>query len=67
MQRGYPLLRLAGKWLREHDVNFFDATQVFADEHEDIYYDFCHFAKKGNRILAQAIGRAFLDTLPAPK
>ncbi len=67
VQRGYPLLRLAGKWLRDHNVNFFDATQVFADVHEDIYYDGCHFGKAGNRILAQRIGRAFLDTLPAAK
>jgi len=67
VQRGYPLLRQAGQWLRGHGVNFFDATQVFADNKEDIYYDFCHFAKKGNRILAQAIGKAFLDSLPAAK
>ena len=64
VQRGYPLLRQAGKWLTEHGVNFFDATQVFANVHEDIYYDFCHFAKDGNRILAQAVGKAFLDSLP---
>jgi hypothetical protein len=67
VQRGYPLMRQAGKVLREHDVNFFDATQVFADVKDDIYYDCCHFAKKGNRILAQAIGRAFLDSMPAAK
>ena len=67
VQRGYPLLREGGKWLREHNVNFFDATRVFADVHEDIYYDFCHFGKEGNRILAQAIGHAFLDSMPAPK
>ena len=62
---GYPLLRLAGGRLREAGVPFLDASLLFADVREDLYYDGCHFGTRGNEILADAIAEAFraaLDT-----
>lgn len=58
---GYPLLRHAGSELEERGVNFFDASGVFCGVEERIYRDAVHFGKRGNEILAEAIGQAFLD------
>lgn len=57
----YPLLRQAGRELEERGVRFFDASGVFRDIEERIYNDACHFERRGNEILAEAIGQAFLD------
>ena len=61
---GYPLLREAGRELAARGVAFHDATGVFKDVRETLYYDFCHFGARGNAILAESIGRAFLASLP---
>ena len=58
---GYPLLRQAGRSLAQRGVRFLDASGVFRDFEERIYKDPCHFGRLGNEILAEAIGRAFLD------
>lgn len=58
---GYPLMRQAGPELEQRGVRFFDAGDIFRDVEERIYNDACHFEQRGNEILAEAIGRAFLD------
>jgi hypothetical protein len=58
---GYPRLREAGQKLHdEQGVAFFDASHVFADVEETLYYDACHFDDEGNRILAVAMADAFV-------
>lgn len=49
---GYPVLREKCAELRALGVDAVDATMVFAEEKGTIYYDNCHFGKRGNRILA---------------
>jgi hypothetical protein len=62
---GYPLLRAMGEKLRTEGVVFLDATRVFADVHETLYRDACHFDARGNEILAGTIAAALLAALPA--
>lgn len=61
---GYPLLRAAGDELRERGVHFLDASGIFAGITERIYRDACHFGKRGNELLAEAIASALLEMLP---
>jgi hypothetical protein len=62
---GYPALRAAGARLVAQGVPFADTSRVFADTHETLYYDSCHFGPEGNRLFAEAIAAAFLERLPA--
>ncbi|HEV8113568.1 MAG TPA: hypothetical protein VGR31_12400 [Planctomycetota bacterium] len=64
VEKLYPIFREMGKRLAERGENFFDASQVFKDHPEDVYYDVCHFAEHGNAILGEAIGKelARIDT-----
>ena len=59
----YPRLREAGSRLSERGVPYFDATQVFHDHPEDVYYDVCHFKEHGNEILAVAVAEALAKAL----
>jgi hypothetical protein len=53
---GYPKLRQLGRELRREGVAFFDMTQVFKKNEEDLYMDACcHFNRRGNVILARAM------------
>ncbi|MBK7642878.1 MAG: hypothetical protein IPJ19_07480 [Planctomycetes bacterium] len=65
VQLGYPRMRAAGSALREHGVNYYDASGVFAGVEGPIYHDACHFGPPGNKILARAIAKAYLDSMPA--
>lgn len=56
----YSPMRETGKRLGELGVAFCDASGVFRDHPEDIYYDVCHFKEHGNAILAAAIAEALL-------
>src|SRR5260221_669806 len=60
----YPIFRKMGKQLAARGENFFDASGIFRDHPEDVYYDICHFAEHGNEILGEAIARelARIDT-----
>lgn len=60
----YPALREAGKRLEARGVAFLDATQVFRDHTEDLYFDMCHFGERGNEILSAAIAPRLLAALP---
>jgi len=56
---GYPLLRAAGEELRRDGVRFHDLSGLFAEVEEPLYVDdCCHFNRKGNRLLADAVAEA---------
>ncbi len=57
---GYPLLRAAGQRLRAEGEHFVDATRIFADVHERLYFDDCHFNAKGCVMLADRIADEML-------
>ena len=44
-------------------IEFLDASRVFQDVEETLYYDPCHFNEEGNLILAEAIAPAFLAVI----
>ncbi|MFZ5451524.1 MAG: hypothetical protein ACOZF2_06605 [Thermodesulfobacteriota bacterium] len=53
---GYPLLIARGKTLVKNQVNFFDATMIFANIGDTIYKDdCCHINNKGYQILTDHI------------
>lgn len=62
VERGYPELRRVGRELADRGVPFLDATQVFAESEENLYYDTCHFRDAGYDLLATEIGRALVAT-----
>jgi hypothetical protein len=61
---GYPLLRQEGAALAAAGVEFLDASRIFAEVDETLYYDACHFGREGNRLLAEAIAAALLAGEP---
>ncbi len=63
VRQGYPRLRAAGEALRAQGFPFWDASRLFAEVEETLYYDACHFNRKGNQILAMAVADAFLGSL----
>jgi len=63
VERGYPLLRQAGKELTAQGENFEDLTQLFARTRVSIYKDnCCHFNALGNDELGSAVGRFLLHS-----
>ena len=64
VRQGYPLLRAEGAALAERGFPFCDASMIFAEVEDTLYYDACHFNRAGNELLAQAIAAAFLRSLP---
>src|SRR5690606_30828242 len=52
---GYPLLRAAGEELAARGVHFYDASRIFADVEETLYYDACHFNERGSSLLVDAL------------
>ena len=68
VEKGYPLLRQAGRELAAEGVCFRDLTMAFADRSESLYVDTCcHFNRGGNEIVAAAIARALLETAEPPR
>ena len=64
IRRGYPKLIKRGKQLIKNGVVFTDATMIFSDTKETLYYDRqCHFNKKGNKILAKKISKVILESM----
>ena len=53
---GYPILIGHGQALLEKQINYFDATKVFAQEKQTVYLDVCcHYNQRGKEILAAYI------------
>ena len=61
---GYPLLRAAGEDLDAAGIAFLDASMLFADVQETLYYDPCHFGPAGHERFAEVIAAALLEALP---
>ena len=52
----YPLLAEYGRHLREQGVEFFDLSQIYADNRQTLYRDrCCHLNRRGNKLLAAAM------------
>ena len=48
----YPLLLRLGDELRQQGINYYDLTQIFADNRETLYRDnCCHFNARGRELL----------------
>ena len=60
---GYPLLRQGGQLLSARGVEFLDASRIFAEVEDTLYYDACHFGQKGNELLADLIAASALELL----
>ncbi|MCB9913525.1 MAG: hypothetical protein H6828_00080 [Planctomycetes bacterium] len=60
---GYPLLRQAGKSLVHEGAPFYDASGLFADAPQTLYYDACHFGEEGCALLADFVADAVLREL----
>ncbi|MFT7485826.1 MAG: hypothetical protein ACI9F9_001677 [Candidatus Paceibacteria bacterium] len=60
---GYPAMRAGGQLLSDQGIHFLDASMIFEDVTEPLYYDNCHFRKKGVTMLANAIATGFEDVL----
>jgi hypothetical protein len=58
VRHGYPLLRAAGARLVAEGVPFLDASSVFADVEQTLYFDGCHFRRPGTEILGRAVAAA---------
>lgn len=55
-QEGYAALQQGGAELAAEGLPFYDVTDVFADNHENLYTDdCCHFGERGNEILAERL------------
>jgi hypothetical protein len=65
VREGYPRLRDAGTELRAAGIAFLDASRIFRDVRETLYYDACHFSRRGCEILCDAVVAALLDEIPA--
>jgi len=58
---GYPYLIKAGKNLVKDGVNFYDLTQVFANDNQPLYTDdCCHINAEGSSILGRVMGEAIV-------
>jgi hypothetical protein len=66
-RQGYPLLRAAGERLKAMHVNFLDASMLFKDVQESLYFDACHFRVAGNVMLAELIAPEFLKVMRVPE
>jgi lysophospholipase L1-like esterase len=64
VQTGYPILRARGRQLQDAGVPFIDATMLFAEVNEELYYDACHFGVAGHERLADVVVDALLKALP---
>ena len=64
-QKTYPLLIEFGNRLKEHDINYFNLTQMFKNNHETLYRDdCCHFNAAGMELVAREIARVVGSASP---
>lgn len=67
VEKGYPLLRLAGKALANSGVDFTDTSALFSNQTGAIYRDdCCHYNLTGERILADALADLIAKALARP-
>ena len=58
---GYPLLRAGIEELGVRGIRAIDLSMAFADIEETLYYDECHFNRRGNLVLAEQVLPLILD------
>jgi hypothetical protein len=61
--RGYEMMRARVEDLERAGVTVLDATRIFADNSQTLYYDNCHVGREGNEILAEHIYAALAEAL----
>jgi hypothetical protein len=61
--KGYEMMRARVEELKGAGVTVLDATRIFADNAETLYYDNCHVGRKVNAILAEHIYTTLAETL----
>jgi hypothetical protein len=64
---GYPRMRELGEKLRGLGVHFVDASYLFHDVTEKLYFDACHFDQHGAALLAQRIAAEILELKLGPR
>jgi len=57
VSRGYDRLREEGQALKAEGIEFIDGSLLFEDVEDPLYYDRCHFNRKGNLLVLAAILR----------
>ena len=67
VELGYPMLREQGEALRALGVDFIDASMLFRDTKNDLYFDCCHFVLAGHKMLAHELAPAVLAKIPPPR
>jgi hypothetical protein len=65
VELGYPKLRAASAELTAAGVEFVDLSRAFADVHESLYYDVCHFTPAGYAIVVPQVATVLCR--PAPE
>ncbi|HZY83655.1 MAG TPA: hypothetical protein VFE78_02385 [Gemmataceae bacterium] len=67
IEKGYELMRTAGRRLTARGVRFRDLSMVYAHSEETYYYDnCCHINRAGSEALAVPMARAILETAEPP-
>ncbi len=61
---GYPLLREAGRQLAADGIQYVDASDVFAEVEETLYFDSCHFNVAGRIRVMERLAKELLARLP---
>lgn len=62
VEKGYPYLLSAGRYLVDQGVIFHDLTMIFANHDEPLYNDTCcHLNKKGYDMIARTIGKIIVE------
>jgi hypothetical protein len=62
VERGYPLLKEAGRRLIAAGVHFVDLTDIFKATPESVYVDTCcHLNERGNEIIAIRIAESMIQ------
>src|SRR5207248_2575092 len=67
IEKGYVLMREAGRRLAARGVRFHDVSMAYARSEETFYYDnCCHINRAGSEALAVPMARAILETPEPP-
>jgi len=57
---GYPkMVQIGNQYLKQHEY-FFDATQIFSAEQENMYVDMCHQNEQGMDILVKFVAQSVI-------
>jgi hypothetical protein len=67
IEKGFEMMRQAGRRLREHGVRFHDVSMAYSGHRETFYIDnCCHINRAGAEALALPIAQALLQTSEPP-